>query len=39
MTSKGKKKEPGKLAVRIICIVLAALLILSSVGAIFGLFS
>ena len=23
MTSKGRKKEPGKLAVRIICIVLA----------------
>lgn len=36
MTSK--KKEPRKLAVRIVCIALAALLILSSVGAIIGLF-
>lgn len=38
MTSKSKKKEPKKLAVRILCIVLAALMILSSIGAIVGLF-
>ena len=39
MTSKNKKQEPTKLVVRILCIALAALLILSSVGAIFGLFN
>ncbi len=39
MNSKSKKKEPQKTAVRIICIALAALLILSSVGAIVGLFN
>ena len=36
MTSKGKK-EPRKAAVRIVCIILAILLILSSVAAIFSL--
>ena len=39
MTSKKNKQESTKLIVRILCIALAALLILSSVGAIFGLFN
>ena len=37
MAVKNKKKEPQKTAVRIICIMLAALLLLSSIAAIFGL--
>ncbi len=39
MTSKNKKTDKTKMAVRILCIALAALLILSSIGAIFGLFN
>ena len=39
MTSKNKKTDSAKLAVRILCIALAVLLILSSIGAIFGLFN
>ena len=38
MTSKGKK-APRNAAVRIVCIVLAVLLVLSSVAAIFSLLS
>ena len=37
MTSKSTKDEQTKLAVRILCIVMAGLLVLSSVAAIFGL--
>ena len=38
MNKKSRNKDPKKAAVRIVCILLAALLILSSVAAIFGLF-
>ena len=38
MTSKSSKEESRTLAVRILCIVMAALLILGSISAIFGFF-
>lgn len=37
MNTKSKKEDKTKLAVRILCLVMAGLLVLSSVAAIFGL--
>jgi len=38
MATKANKKDGRKTMVRVLCIVLAALLILSSMAAIFGVF-
>ncbi len=39
MNRKTNKKEPQKVAVRVLCLLLAVLLVLSSIAAIFGLFN
>ena len=38
MTTKTKKNDSRKTAVRILCLVMAGLLVLSSIAAIFGFF-